>query len=546
MFTLAPTRVTVPAGGEATASVTADTRLGALDGAYSGSVVATGGAEPLRTPVAVDREVESYDVTFDHRDRSGAPAGQYFTFLVGASNDRAEFLVTGRDTLRLPKGEYFTISEVEPDAGLTVLVQPDLEVAAAGTVVLDARVAEPLRITPPDPAARPGFHTVRLTRNTDRGPTGVIGLYPEGFPEGTAIGHVGPRLPRDGFSTVVGAEFTAPPADSAPVTYRFAWEELGQGFTGLQRAPARSELARIRTSFGPALPGKTYVHGLSAIDSFGLGGFGGLVEVSPSGSAVDYANTDGTAWRRVFYQDGEQLSETALIAAEERYRPGRTYDRSFHHPVFGPALPPASYPHLSRWGDLVDVGVPLFGDREGNRGYSLTSSARTALYRDGELVGESAEPDFATFPVQPGRARYRLEKDLVRAPGIAEFSTRVALSWTFRSDTVPGEQWRPLPLSVVRFTPELDASGAAPAGRVLRVPLVVDAQEGADRVHLRRFRVEVSFDDGKRWAPVPVTGSTALARNAAAPGSYASLRVEATDGRGHELRQTVIRAYRLG
>ncbi|MFC6087667.1 hypothetical protein [Saccharothrix lopnurensis] len=133
-----------------------------------------------------------------------------------------------------------------------------------------------------------------------------------------------------------------------------------------------------------------------------------------------------------------------------------------------------------------------------------------------------------------------------RAPGISEFATRVGLSWTFRSGTVPGNGYRALPLSVVRFTPRLDASGAAPAGGVLRVPLVVDRQEGPDRVDPRRFRVEVSFDDGGRWTPVPVAGSTALVRNGAAKGAYASLRVGATDGRGHELRQTVIRAYRLG
>ncbi|MFD7658334.1 S8 family serine peptidase [Actinosynnema sp. NPDC059797] len=546
MFTVTPTELTVPAGGEATASVTADTRLGALDGTYSGAVVATGGGEPLRTPMAVEREVESYDVPFAHTGRSGAPEETYYTYVYGLSNTRMAYLSPGQDTLRLPKGDYFLVSELGPADGLTLLVQPELAVTGDGVVTLDARVARPLRVTAPDPDAAPGLHAVDLTRRYGDILTGVVGIYAQGFPEGMTIGHVGRELPEDELSVVIGAEFRGAPVDSAPVTYRFSWEELGHAPTGLVRAPARRDLARVRTSFGPALPGKVFVHGISMINSFGYSGVSGLVEVPPSGSGIDYVAAGDNPWRRVFFQDGAQLSETGLFSGEERYRAGRTYDRSLHHPVFGPALPSTRYPYLSRLGDRIDSGVPLFGDREGNEGFSLTSSARTALYRDGELVGETNNPDFAQFQVEPGRAEYRLEAKAVRAPDIAEFGTEVGLSWTFRSDTVPGDQARPLPLSVVRFTPELDGSGAAPAGRVLRVPLVVDQQEGPDRVRLRRFRVEVSFDDGRRWAPVPVAGSTALVRNDAGKGAYASLRVEATDGRGHALEQTVIRAYRLG
>ncbi|MFT7839868.1 S8 family serine peptidase [Saccharothrix sp. BKS2] len=549
MFAVTPTALTVPAGGEAAASVTADTRLGALGGAYSGAVVATGGDEPLRTPVAVDREAESYDTTFAHLDRSGGPEDEYHTYVIGLSNQRTATLSAGRDTVRLPAGSYFVVSELWTDGQLSLLVRPDLAVTATSTVTLDARGAKPLRVTAPDPAAEPLLGSVQLSRRLGGRPgdlTGIAGIYPGGFPAGTTIGHVGPELSEDEVSTVIGAEFAAPPVGSTPVHHRFAWEVLGHVPTGFERAPAARDLARVRTSFGPALPGKVHLHGLAMDDSSGIGGISWLTGAPPSGTAVDYVTTDGNPWRRAFFQDGEALSETGLFSGAERYRAGRTYDRSSNHPVFGPALPPARYPYLSRAGDLVDIGLPLFGDGQGNRGFSLTSSARTALYRDGELVGESDNPTFATFPVPPGPADYRLEVGADRAPGISEFATRVGLSWTFRSGTVPGNGYRALPLSVVRFTPRLDASGAAPAGGVLRVPLVVDRQEGPDRVDLRRFRVEVSFDDGGRWSPVPVAGSTALVRNGAAKGAYASLRVAATDGRGRELRQTVIRAYRLG
>ncbi|ROP42456.1 hypothetical protein [Saccharothrix texasensis] len=232
-----------------------------------------------------------------------------------------------------------------------------------------------------------------------------------------------------------------------------------------------------------------------------------------------------------------------MSANQERYGAGRTYDRSFGAPVIGPVMYSGGYPNLARTGDEVSFSLSLFGDREGNEGYSKVTSARTALYRDGELVGENDSSGHGAFPVPPGPAVFRARAEVTRAPEVSDFSTRITVDWTFRSDTTTRE--RRLPMSVVRFTPELDAAGSAPAYRPLTVPLVVDRQRGVDSPPLRHFRVEVSYDDGATWVSLPVLGSAALVGNRAEPGTFASLRVHATDGRGGELSQTVIRAYRL-
>ncbi|QQQ73680.1 hypothetical protein IOD16_20660 [Saccharothrix sp. 6-C] len=232
-----------------------------------------------------------------------------------------------------------------------------------------------------------------------------------------------------------------------------------------------------------------------------------------------------------------------MSADQERYGAGRTYDRSFGAPVIGPVMYSGDYPNLARTGDEVSFSLSLFGDREGNEGYSKVTSARTALYRDGELVGENGSSGHGTFPVPPGPAVFRARAGVTRAPEVSDFSTRITVDWTFRSDTTTRE--RRLPMSVVRFTPELDAAGSTPAYRPLTVPLVVDRQRGVDSPPLRHFRVEVSYDDGATWVSLPVLGSAALVGNRAMPGTFASLRVHATDGRGGELSQTVIRAYRL-
>ena len=88
MFSLSANEITVPAGGEAQVDVTADTRKGTVDGAYSGAVVATAGESATRTPVAVVREVESYDLTLNYIDENGAPTADYSTLIVGLDNRR--------------------------------------------------------------------------------------------------------------------------------------------------------------------------------------------------------------------------------------------------------------------------------------------------------------------------------------------------------------------------------------------------------------------------------------------------------------------------
>ena len=76
MFTFTPAQLTIPAGGQASATVTADTSVDAPDGLYSGVVTATGSGQTVRTLVGVDREVESHEVTLKLVNHDGAPAKQ--------------------------------------------------------------------------------------------------------------------------------------------------------------------------------------------------------------------------------------------------------------------------------------------------------------------------------------------------------------------------------------------------------------------------------------------------------------------------------------
>ncbi|GGP73272.1 S8 family serine peptidase [Saccharothrix coeruleofusca] len=544
MFTVTPTRLTVPAGGTATTTVTADTRAGSLDGTFGGALVASAGSSAVRTPISVDREVESYDVTFNHLDARGELTGNSATMLIRLADFRFVPLSEpdGSSTVRLPVGDYYAASDITTDeSDLALVYRPKFRITDGTPVNLDAREAKPLKVSAPDPAATALLGDIELGLKHQGRSYGFSTAFLDGFYERMSLGHSGPELPADELAVLIGTQLRGTPVADSPVHYRFAWLWHGKVPTGFERAPARSELAEVRTRFGGGGDGKQ--HGYGANPSVeGLASWSVLPRVPAPGSAIDYLTSD-VKWNWTLMQSSPQGVEAMLGNDGRAYQAGRSYQEDFNSPVFGPAMPESSYPYLSRLGDEVRLSLPLFGDGAGHVGSSAVSSARTTLHRDGAKVGETTSPGNGRFEVPAGRAGFTVETTAERTPGVSEFSTRVSGSWTFRSDTVPGEQARTLPMTVVRFAPELDEAGAAPVGRVLRVPLVVQQDGPAGRVG--RVRVEVSFDDGGSWSQVPVAGRTALVRNTGTPGEFASLRVKGTDSRGNAFEQTVIRAYKL-
>ncbi|MFD7655912.1 S8 family serine peptidase, partial [Actinosynnema sp. NPDC059797] len=542
MFTATPARITVPAGGEATATVTADTRVGDVDGAFSGALV----AGPVRTPLGVTREVESYDVSISHVDADGNPAPDHTTAIIGLDND----VVTGPHdpdgtvTTRLPRGEYLARSVVRTGGRTAVLGRPSLTVDGGHTsFTFDARDAGPVRITPPVAGTTPEILDVNLARVAG-GRLHVLNTAFLSHAGDTSLGHVGPRLPEDGLTVSVGAQFSTAPVDGTQVNYRFRWVERGAVPTGFTRAPAEEDLAEVRTAFAPGPAGRHHLHSGNASPPDGSGGWSALLAVPGDGVVVDRVNPDGVTWLWSYLRLSPRWrTEADYLSGSDAYEAGGRYARRFLFPVLGPGLPAFGGGHAWQSGDHLVARVPLVDDADGNLARAAGGSTRTALHRDGRLVGQVRDRP-GEFLVPVGRAGYRLEQEVVRDPAVFEFATRVVGAWTFHADALPAGESRPLPLSVARFTPRLDEHGGAPAGRLLRVPFTVEQQRGADSGRVRRVRVEVSFDDGATWSEVPVAGGTALVRHPDATG-YASLRAHGSDSDGNTFEHTVIRAYKI-
>ncbi|GGP75390.1 S8 family serine peptidase [Saccharothrix coeruleofusca] len=234
---------------------------------------------------------------------------------------------------------------------------------------------------------------------------------------------------------------------------------------------------------------------------------------------------------------------------------GKSYRMRWHAAVAAPRFTGTTsnelgedHPWAWRVGNKLDITVPFFTDADGHAraaepffGYDRGS---TALHRDGRVVGTQDQPGIAVFAVPDGEAEYRLTADVSREQPWWPLSTKVSGSWTFRSGFRQGPG-RPLPLLSVGFAPAVDLGNAAPAGP-FSFPVALhrqDAVPSAESVEL-----EVSFDDGGTWAPVPLSrdGERWTATVTNPDSGFASLRAKAADTEGNAVEQTVIRAYRIG
>ncbi|RBM04857.1 hypothetical protein DEH69_29190 [Streptomyces sp. PT12] len=108
-------------------------------------------------------------------------------------------------------------------------------------------------------------------------------------------------------------------------------------------------------------------------------------------------------------------------------------------------------------------------------------------------------------------------------------------AFSFTSGHAPGDEPTSLPVSVVRFTPELALDSSALAGEAFTVPVTVEGGPGA-------LSVEVSHDRGATWDELPVVDGEVTVTNPAAGGTV-SFRAEVSDAEGNTTRQTVLDAY---
>ncbi|MFB7914501.1 serine protease [Streptomyces sp. NPDC056061] len=501
------------------------------------AVALVGGVTPAWNTAALAAEPATFALTIVHVGRDGRPTDDYNTTVTGVSGPGADTSVrphdaSGTTTVRLPRGRYLLDSSLtsgDGAGGTDWIVQPRLDLDHDTTVTVDARTTAPVDVTPPDPSA--GFlHGAMVVRVTHGGATRDVNLITA--TPNLRVAHLGPDAEAGTVKQWYDAYWSGK-------TTGYALGHIGTGsraLTGLTRHPSAADLATVRIR-GAARPGTEQNASVDLQPSDGP--TVGVSQFLPTPGTLTYLVTpERGTWDIAYTVPGTPGAASSRYAADRiPVRAGRTTTHTFDNAVFGPAL--AGRPGVLRDGDGLTVDVPLLTDGDGHIPSTPPfDTASTTLHRDGVLVGKrTGTPGRAAFTVPPGRAAYRITSTVHRkgAPGTA---TRVTASWTFTSDTTSGPA--PVPVSVVRFSPELDLTGTAAADAPLRVPVTVLGAAGG---RIRSSVFSYSTDGGTSWTPVPVERGALTIHNPRA-GTGVSLRAELTDNGGNTLTQTTIDAYR--
>ncbi|MDX3129184.1 S8 family serine peptidase [Streptomyces europaeiscabiei] len=551
MFTVKDAQLTVPAGGTAKTTVTADTRRGTVDGVFGGTVLASGDGQQVRTGLVVEREAESYDVTVRHIGADGANPATYVTTInpVDGHGEYEElpFRENGTVVQRLPKGSYQLESLVfAEDNQLGFFVQPVLKVTGNVAVTLDSRKAKPLAVKAPDPAAR--LVTSKVGYYDDA--VGVSNSWSTSGVPPIRTAALGPA------SATMRAQYNGvwktPGAAGKNVDYRLAFNRKGSFFTGLSRTVTRAEVAEVKLGFGASVTGARGLVHITPLDE--LGNSVGIQEPQEQKlprATTHYLNTAGVRWSWTASQLNAG-SEVRMTYSKERvtYKPGSSHTLRFNTGVVGPDLV-AGRPEkqgVRRTGDYIDARIPLFNDGGGNPGSSIVTSGFARLESGGRTLVEGTATDWMSTEVPAASAAYRLTVEAGRSAEDTSTSTKVAGVWTFTSARATSPDSVELPLSTVRFAPQLSLRGTAPAGGTLKVPLKLSGAAAAAG-QVAALTVNVSYDGGRTWKPLTVTTDAKGARSVSvkhpATAKAVSFRVDLKDKGGNTVRETITNAYRL-
>ncbi|WP_243707506.1 S8 family serine peptidase [Micromonospora sp. KC606] len=562
MFTLGTQRITVPAGGRAETTVTADTRLGDADGYWTGRILARSGTAVAVTPLAVHREVESYTVTIKHLGREGTPDGAGGSTLVGLAGFSMHdgYAPDGVAEVRVPKGRYglnTVFVEPNPDgetAHLAQLSQPELVIDRDRELTVDVRRTKPVTMTVPQADAQLGLAGVNADFRADNGDSYSFSLLADSF-DNLATGQLGDTVSADRFVSSIDGQWAERGGKHSPYLYALSEAFPGRLPTGFVRNYRQADLATVKHIFRDIYPGLQAERLVFADNGYNTGGWAMVLPTDVPGERVEHYSVNRMRWTSELFfgtpsPDGPWLEfQAGLTSPATAHKIRRTVHETWGAAPLGPSTLPKRwiFPSVGRAGDTILAMVPLFSDAAGHVGGSVTDKARTALWRNGKLVGETTDVGYGEFEVPAAAADYKLTVSATRS--LTDLSTAVESTWTFRSKHAAGADAVALPVSAIRFRPRLAADNSAPAGQTLTIPIDVRRQDGAGTARVKSLTVDASFDGGKTWVKagvvqVPRHGWSAVVKHPATTG-HVSLRATAQDTDGNTVTTRIIQAYRL-
>jgi len=563
MARVSPARLSLAAGGEASAQVTVDVR-GGPPGLYSGAVVATpAGGPPVRVPLGFYKEPERYDLTLKAVGRDGKPASFADAGVLNVDDGDlyADFVFFDEDatvTIRVAPGNYHIMGFVVGGDFNTVSLVGDPEVRITGetTFTLDARRAKRVSSGIEGLATEPDFADLGYTRmDADAS-----------FALASSFG-VGADLARNGLfaeptDPVRVGQFEAEyrtrllPAGAGSVATTPALYDLLRYGDRVPDPPAwvlpaaeRARLAKVTGHYRTLNDNAHYSDvriGFAPLQFFAGGSY---EPIAAPRTRVEYVSPDPILWLHDAAWDRGAAFIDFLGPFLDPYRPGQESDEWW----FGAPLHAMGYG--DRGADWLFAGVADLRDSGGHNGYPWewsddpVAAQAFRLYRNGRLLASSKEP-FLQVAVRPAAARYRLERDL-DLDGLTSLANRSLTRWWFTSRSPGGQDpYGQLPLLTVDYqAAPLGGRNGAVAGQAVTVDLQVARQEGATASRVVATHLWFSTDDGATWRKVrlrrvdPGHYRGVLPGSRLRSGSWVSLRTWARDAGDSRIHQLLVRAF---
>jgi subtilisin family serine protease len=567
LFSLSASSVTVPAGGTAAVTVTVLAGTGLPDHYFGGELTATGGGGQVQTPVALDVVRRQLTLKLVGLDGGGPTADQgWVTVLTDLDRKTIQVFDDPAATrIRVRAGRYLVQTYLlsgDPNLpDIASLVRPSLDLTRDQALTMDARLAKPVAVSVPDSGATLVFPDSGWTIRTEEPQIwgsndayGVLMNFPFDHLRTAQIG----AGTTPGFVSYVHGIWGKVAEDgslhNSPYVYRVYLYEPQRMMTGLTRKLRAGDLATVRSQIGADVEGVPVSRTAVAHAPGNSPVYRDERNVQPSftydvpRTITEYYNQDKQA---VWQSSSAQTRYTYYESEWLSYQPGRTYNVKWANGVAGPVFPAPNFGQqfaTRYWGDTLAGPGPLHGDGTGHMGFRHPrgGSVQVELYRDGVKIGDGSQAPWSwSVPAETGD--YRLAATF-RSDPVFTLSTVVEAEWTFKSGHVADGKLVKLPMTAIRYSPELDVDNRAPAGRLFAIPVSLDRQVGAAPGRTKALTVEASFDDGKTWRKLTVLRigekAVALVHNPSGTG-FVSLRSAATDTGGNTVKQTIIRAYRF-
>ncbi|MFI0236222.1 S8 family serine peptidase [Streptomyces sp. NPDC016845] len=319
----------------------------------------------------------------------------------------------------------------------------------------------------------------------------------------------------------------------------------------LEYRPGKRELAVLDTRFHAVKPQDGGEFRYSITDTFPIG-LGFLEKIAYPAERTEYVSTGaGQMWHESVQTGPTDLEQrSGLVTYEGGTRKNLDWFKPVWHPWLGTGLGWGQ----QRSGNSLRFNTPGWGDSgPDHTGFGDAWSSETngidqytSVSVDGAEVDRKKSSGVYVWDADPGEHTYEVATDTTLDPARWELSAKGHAEWTFRSAATPGDRWTYLPLINLGFDIDTDLAGDVRGGS--RVPVGIFGEyvkDAAGTGTIGGGRLEVSYDDGKTWRPVGLSGRGASWKGSLSvprQAEYVSLRASAEDDRGGAVTQEIIRA----